>query len=248
MDFRVSNPAFTSEAFSRVARTVDSPASMTVGGTIGKTAYLLVIVLLAAGFTWGRVAEGQPSMPLMLGGLIAGLVFGLVVSFSPRQAPWAAPLYATGEGLFLGGLSALLNARYPGVAGAALIVTFGAAAAVLGLWRTGLVRGGGIVMKVVKVSTVGIGIAYLVSFLMSVFGFGGLSILASTSPLGIAISVFICVIASLNLVWDFEFIESSANSGAPKPMEWFAAFGLLVTLVWMYIEILKLLVKLARNR
>ncbi len=248
MAFRVSNPAFTSEAFSRVARTVDSPASMTVGGVIGKTAYLLVIVLLAAGFTWGRVADGQPSMPLMVGGLIAGLIFGLVISFSPRQAPWAAPLYATGEGLFLGGLSAIINARYPGVALAALVVTFGAAAAVLGLWRTGLVRGGGIVMKVVAVSTVGIGVAYLVSMLMGLFGAGGLSILSSASPLGIAISVFICVIASLNLVWDFEFIESSANAGAPKPMEWFAAFGLLVTLVWMYIEILKLLAKLQRRR
>jgi uncharacterized YccA/Bax inhibitor family protein len=249
MAFRTENPLMTPAAFDRAARAVPSVETMTVNGVIVKTGFLLVICAVAGSVTWGMVGRGaNQAMPWMMGGLIGGLVFALVASFAPRTAPWSAPVYAAFEGLFLGALSAIFEARYPGIAVTAVMLTLGALLAVLLLWRAGFVRAGGMVMKVVSVATVAIGLVYLVSMLMSLFGAGGLSILHEATPLGIAISVGICVIAALNFVWDFEFVEAGVARGAPKPVEWYAAFGVMVTLVWLYIEMLRLLSKLQRRR
>jgi uncharacterized YccA/Bax inhibitor family protein len=249
MALRVSNPVLTEGSFERAARENFGTSRLTVAGVIGKTAYLCGVAGLAASITWSRVGGVDPQAvyPWMIGGLIATLVLGLIMAFVPRSVPFLATPYAAAEGLFLGAISAFANARYPGIASTALLLTFGAAVAVLGLWRSGLVRGGGIVMKIVTVSTVAIGLVYLASMLFRLFGMGGFEFLYDSSPLGIGVGVFICVIASLNLVHDFEFIEGRARDGAPKALEWHAAFGVLVTLVWMYIEFLRLLMKLRRR-
>jgi uncharacterized YccA/Bax inhibitor family protein len=249
MAFRTENPLMTPAAFDRAARATPSVATMTVNGVIGKTGFLLAICVLAGSVTWTMVGRGQASVgPWMWGGVIGGLVFALVASFAPRTASWSAPLYAACEGLFLGAISALYDARFKGIVVSAVALTLGALLGVLLLWRAGFVRTGGIVMKVVAVATFAIGLVYLASLLMSLFGGGGLGILHSATPLGIGISIVICVVAALNFVYDFEFVESGVARGAPKPLEWFAAFGVMVTLVWLYIEMLRLLAKLQRRR
>jgi uncharacterized YccA/Bax inhibitor family protein len=249
MALRVSNPVLTQGSFERAGRESVGTSQLTIGGVIAKTAYLCGVAGLAASITWSRVGGEDPQAvyPWMIGGLIITLVLGLVMAFVPRSVPFLATPYAAAEGLFLGAISALANARYPGIASTALFLTFGATAAVLAVWRSGLVRGGGVVMKIVTVSTVAIGLVYLASMLFRLFGMGGFDFLFDSSPLGIGVGVFICVIASLNLVHDFEFIEGRAKEGAPKALEWRAAFGVLVTLVWMYIEFLGLLLKLRRR-
>ena len=249
MALRVNNPVLTERSFERLSPESAGSVRLTVAGVIGKTAYMCGVAGFAASITWTRIVSEDPktAMPWVLGGLIAGLVLGLVMGFFPRTIPVLATPYAAAQGLFLGALSALANASYPGIASSALFLTFGALAAVLLLWRSGLVRSGGVVMKIVTVSTVAIGLAYLANMLMSMFGAGGLEFLHDSTPLGIGVGIFICIIASLNLVRDFDFIESRAREVTPKALEWRAAFGVLVTLVWMYIEFLRLLMKLRRR-
>lgn len=252
MAFRTQNPLMTEAAFHRAARAygaTTTEGTMTVGGVVGKTGALLAVCVVAASVTWGMVGRGAAGvMPWIWGGLIGGAIFGLITSFKPTAAPWSAPAYAACEGLFLGAVTALFEARYPGVAVTAVVLTFGALVGVLLLWRSGLVRSGGVVMRVVAVATAAIGLVYLASFVASLFGAGGFGFLHAATPLGIGLSLFICVVAALNFVHDFEFVERGVAQGAPKPLEWFAAFGVMVTLVWLYLEILRLLAKLNRRR
>ena len=182
-------------------------------------------------------------MPATLIGGLGGFIVALITVFKPRVSPYTAPIYAALEGLLLGGISALYNARFEGLPAQAVALTFGVFVALLIVYRTGLIRATENFRMGVVAATGGIMVMYLLSFVLGFFGIQ-MSFLHDSSPLSIGISLVIVVVAALNLVLDFDFIERGVAHGAPKFMEWYAAFGLLVTLVWLYLEILRLLSKL----
>jgi uncharacterized YccA/Bax inhibitor family protein len=244
--FRSNNPVLKEKAF-----TVQNVAgeTMTVQGTVNKTGLLLLCVVATAAWTWGLAHSEQPeaAYPWMIGGLIGGLASCLVTVFKKEWAPLSAPIYALFEGLVLGGLSAFFEKSYPGIAVQAVALTFGVMFVMLLAYKTGLVRATrGFVLGVVC-ATGAVALVYTASLLMRLFGFGGISVLNASTPLGIGISVVVVIIAALNLIIDFDVIERGAAMGAPKYMEWYGAFGLMVTLIWLYMEILRLLGK-ARRR
>jgi len=180
----------------------------------------------------------------MIGGAIGGFILALVTVFKPKLSPYTAPFYALFEGLFLGGISALMNASYPGIVMQAVGLTFGTLFAMLFAYKTGLIKVTQKFRSGIIAATGGIMLFYMVTWILGMFGFGN-GLYYGSSLLSIGISLFVVVIAALNLVLDFDFIERGAQSGAPKYMEWYGAFGLMVTLIWLYIELLRLLSKLA---
>ena len=243
---RSGNPALSAKAFERFD-VYEPTRTMTVEGTATKTGMLLVLVVAAAGVTW-TMFQNSPGgvMPWMIGGGLGGFVLALVTIFKRNLAPVTAPLYAVAEGLFLGGISAYYNSFYNGIALQAACLTFGTLFAMLIAYRTGLIRATEKFKAGVVAATGGICLVYLVSFVLSMFGISNPAVYGA-GLLGIGFSLFVVVIAALNLVIDFDFIERGAQHGAPKYMEWYGAFALLVTLVWLYLEILRLLSKLNRR-
>ena len=224
--------------------------AMTLNGTVNKTALLLVITLVGAMFSWSQAATALASgeagllMPLALGGAIGGFIVALVTIFKKTWAPVTAPLYAGLEGLFLGAISAIFELRYPGIVMQAVGLTFGTLAALLLAYRSGLIKATENFKLGVVAATGGIALLYLVNIGMRLFGFEGMGFIHEGSTIGILFSVGVVIVAALNLVLDFDFIENGVEQQAPKYMEWYAAFSLLVTLVWLYLEILRLLSKL----
>jgi uncharacterized YccA/Bax inhibitor family protein len=246
---RSGNPTLNAETFAPYEMTAGpATTTMTVQGAATKTLILLGLCVGSACFTWSSVLANAPAaMPWIWGGAIGGLVFALITSFAPRAAGITAPLYALAEGLFLGGLTAIINARYPGIAMQAVGLTFGTMFALLMAYQSGLIRATENFKLGVCAATGGIALLYLVSFGLSLFSIR-MPYIHEAGLIGIGFSVFVVIIAALNLVLDFDFIEDAAAKGAPKYMEWYAAFGLMVTLVWLYVEILRLLAKLnSRN-
>ena len=241
---RTANPALKDSTFVGVRAAAGEPA-MTLRGTAAKSFLLLLLTVFAAGFTWNAVAAGNLGIvgPATIVGGIGGFIVALVTVFKPKASPYTAPLYAVLEGLLLGGVSALYNARFAGLPLQAVTLTFGVFAALLLVYRTGLVRVTQNFRLGVFAATGGIAIMYLLSFVLRLFGVQ-MAFLHDSSPLSIGISLVVVVVAALNLVLDFDFIERGVEHGAPRFMEWYAAFGLLVTLVWLYLEILRLLGKL----
>ncbi|MFT4179919.1 MAG: Bax inhibitor-1/YccA family protein [Thermomonas sp.] len=223
--------------------------AMTLNGTVNKTALLLVITLAGALFSWSQfttaLAANNPGavMPYVWGGAIGGFIVALVTVFKKEWAPFTAPLYAALEGLFLGAVSAMFELRFPGIVMQAVGLTFGTLAALLMAYRSGLIKATENFKLGVVAATGGIALLYLVNIGLGFFG-KSIPFIHESGLLGIAFSGFVVVIAALNLVLDFDFIENGVEQGAPKHMEWYAAFGLLVTLVWLYLEILRLLSKL----
>ena len=248
---RSGNPVLNDKTFTRhVDLTGDD--RMTLMGTVHKTAFLLILLVAFASITWKMVmtvnAEGQmvaaPGLfGYMIGGAIGGLIFALITIFKPTWAPITAPIYAALEGLFIGALSAFAESKFPGIVLQATGLTFGILFALLGAYRSGLIKATENFKLGVAAATGGIFLVYMASFVLGMFGVA-IPFLHDATPIGIGISVFICIIAALNLVLDFDFIENGADQGAPKYMEWLGAFGLMVTLIWLYIEILHLLMKL----
>jgi uncharacterized YccA/Bax inhibitor family protein len=216
---------------------------MTVEGTVNKTGISLLILIIAAALSWNG-AFGQENLPaIMLTGLIGGLIVALVTVFKKEWAPVTTPLYAAFEGVLLGAISLVFNQRYPGIVFNAVALTFGVLAALLLAYRSGLVRPTENMKLGIAAATGGIALVYLVSMGLGFFG-KTMPYIHDSGPIGIGFSVVVVGIAALNLVLDFDFIERGAEVGAPKYMEWYGAFGLLVTLVWLYLEILRLLAKL----
>lgn len=254
---RSGNPALSENTFLDLGSgtVVQGDAgAMTLNGTVNKTGLLLVITLAGALFSWSQfataLAAGNPGaiMPYVWGGAIGGFVMALVTIFKKEWAMYTAPVYALLEGLFLGAVSAMFNQRYPGIATQAVILTFGTLAALLLAYRSGLIKATENFKLGVVAATGGIALLYLAQLGLNLFHFEGMRFINGSSPLGIAFSVGVVIVAALNLVLDFDFIEKGVEQGAPKYMEWYAAFGLLVTLVWLYLEILRLLSKLqSRN-
>lgn len=224
----------------------DSSQRMSIEGTINKTGILLVIVLAVGAWAWNySISNPTSAMPILWTGLIGGLVAGLVTAFKPNIAHIGAPAYAAFEGLFLGTISAFFEARYPGLVMQAIGLTLAVMFAMLFSYRTGLIKVTGTFRKVVTYATLGIMVFYLISLVATMFG-AEVSYFntENASMLSIGMSLFVVAIAALNLVLDFDFIEKGAANNLPKQMEWSGAFGLLVTLVWLYIELLRLLAKL----
>ncbi len=222
---------------------------MTIQGAINKTVFLLLLLMVPAIWTWNRFTQGDPGAASgAVGiGVIGGLIFGLITCFKKEWAPVTAPIYAVCEGLFIGAISALLNQKMPGIVMQAAMLTFGTLFAMLAAYRTGWIRATEKFKAGIVAATGGIFFFYLICMVLNLFHVST-PILYSSSALSIGISFVIVAIAALNLILDFDLIEQGAAVGAPKYMEWYAGFGLLVTLIWLYIEILKLLAKLNSNR
>lgn len=237
---RTSNPALKETTFRGLPRATEGEA-MTLQGTVNRTGIALLILLGAAAFVWNR--SPAVAMPFILVGLVGGMVTALITIFKNTAAPFTTPLYAGFEGLLLGAISKMFEAQYPGIVMNAVALTFGTLAALLAAYSTGIIRPSENFKLGIFAATGGIALLYMVSMVLRMFGMR-VPYIHDSSPIGIAFSVFVVVIAALNLVLDFDFIERGAEAGVPKYMEWVGAFGLLVTLVWLYLEILHLLAKL----
>jgi uncharacterized YccA/Bax inhibitor family protein len=247
---KTSNPALGSKTFSdlagsRYGGTIDAADRMTLSGTVNKTALLLIGALATAAWTWHLFLQSHDPAdvaPYLLVGVFGGLIFGMVTIFKKEWSPVTAPIYALLEGLFLGGISAFFDMRYPGIAIQAVGLTFGTLFALLMVYSTGVIKVTQKFRLGVVAATGGIALFY---FLQMVLGFFGVHFVAvnGSGPIGIVFSLFVVAIAALNLVLDFDFIEQGVAYGAPKYMEWYGGFGIMVTMVWLYLEMLRLLSK-----
>ena len=245
---RSGNPMFRSNAFQPDATfdETDSTQRMTLAGAINKTGILLVLCLVSAGYVWNQFFQSSepPAVNgLMMLGLLGGLAMAIVTIFKRQWAGLTAPAYALLQGLALGGISAMFELQYPGIVIQAVGLTFGTLAVLLLAYKTGLIKPTENFRLMIVAATGGIALLYLVSFVMGFFG-SSVGFIHSNGLFGIGFSLFVVAIAALNLVLDFDFIEAGAEQGPPKHMEWYGAFSLMVTLVWLYLEILRLLAKL----
>lgn len=243
---RSNNPVLKEKAFTGELLTGEA---MSIQGTVNKTGLLLLFVVVTAAWTWGLSHSENPeaAYPWMLGGFLGGFVIAFLTVFKKTWAPFTAPLYALCQGLALGGISALFERSYPGIAVQAVSLTFAVMFVMLLAYKTGIIRATRGFKLGVIAATGAIAVVYLVNMVMSLFFHTQMSFLYSNSPLGIGISLVIVIIAALNLILDFDMIENAARMGAPKYMEWYGAFGLMVTLIWLYLEILRLLGKTRRR-
>jgi uncharacterized YccA/Bax inhibitor family protein len=249
--FQSGNPTLSEKIFSKTLDRSNTEV-MTVRGSIQKFGFLLFMVVAGAAYTWKLYFEGKfpTMMTLFWVGLIGGLVSAIAISFKPTLAKYLAPAYGLLEGLVLGGLSAIVNdqfkAKNPNIVLQAVILTFGVAFAVFLLYNFRIIKPTQKFKAIIISSTVGIALFYLVYVVLGMFGVNiGFISWTDSSPLGIGINLFVVVIAALSLILNFEQIEVGEQMGAPKYMEWYSAFGLLVTMVWLYLEILKLMSRLS---
>jgi uncharacterized YccA/Bax inhibitor family protein len=243
-----NNPTLRSNPFA-AAPALAVEGAMTVDGTVNKTGLLMICVAVPAVWTWNLVRGGDVPLAsaLLLAGVIGGFVTALLTIWKKHWSPVTAPLYALLEGLVLGGISALTEAAYPGIAINAVILTIGTLVTLLVAFRAGVLRATEGFKRGVFAATGGIALLYLVTIVLGFFHVQIPQIYAA-GPIGIGFSLVVVVIAALNLVLDFDLIETGARQGAPKYMEWYGAFALLVTLIWLYLEILRLLSKLRSRR
>src|SRR5208282_1128740 len=220
--FRSNNPVLKEKLF---AGPIAGGETMTIQGTVNKTGLLLFFVVIAAAWTWGLSHSPTPeaAYPWMIGGALGGFVLALVTVFKKTWAPISAPIYALLEGLFLGGISAVFERSYPGIAVQAVSLTFAVLFVMLLAYKTGIIRATRGFKLGVIAATGGIALVYLANMVMSLFFHTQMSFLYSSSPLSIGISLFVVIIAALNLILDFDMIETGASMGAPKYMEWYGA-------------------------
>ena len=240
---RSGNPSLKNESFEKFTD-AGNGRTMTIQGTVNKTFILILLVLATCVYSWNQFLSNPGSvMPLILTGAIGGLIVALITIFVPKVSPFTAPVYALLEGLFIGAVSARYEAEFGGIVFQAVLLTIGVLLSLLLAYKSGFIKVTQNFRLGVVAATGAIFLVYLISFIGRFFGFE-IPHLHEATPLGIAISVVIVIIAALNLVLDFDFIENAANKQVPKYFEWYGAFGLLVTLIWLYLEILRLLSKL----
>jgi uncharacterized YccA/Bax inhibitor family protein len=243
---RTGNPALGDNTFTTVGRVARADEAMTIQGTANKAILLLVCVLVTASWIWSKYYQAtNPDvvMPWVVVGAIGGFIVALVTIFKQTWAPVTAPLYALLEGLVIGGVSAIFEAQFPGIVIQAAGLTLGTCLALLLAYKSRLIRATENFKLGVVAATGGIALFYLLTIVLGFFGIK-IPLLYSNGWVGIGFSLFVVVIAALNLVLDFDFIEQGAAQSAPKYMEWYGAFGLMVTLIWLYLEMLRLLAKL----
>ena len=254
--FNSGNPTLTEKMFGKSTEitTLDSGV-MTVKGTINKFGFLMLMVIGAASFNWHLYSEGNVGTmnTLMMVGAFGGFILALIMCFKQNTASYLAPAYGILEGLFIGGLSAVVNdmfsKKYPGIVLQAVGLTFGVALAMYFLYTFRIIKATEKFKSVLMSATLGIVVFYGITMLLRMFGVQlGFMSIEDGGLIGIGISLFIVAVAALNLIMDFDMIEKGAEMGAPKNMEWYGAFGLLVTIVWLYIEMLKLLMRFANRK
>ncbi len=242
---RTANPALNPNTFTGTRDL--GGESMTLQGTVNKTGALLLCLFAAAAWTWSRAGAGEEIGPWILIGALGGFVTALVTVFKKNWSPVTAPVYALLEGLVIGGISALLEQQFHGIAMQAAGLTFGTLFCLLLAYTSGMIRVSENFKLGVVAATGGIMLVYLASMVLGLFGHA-IPFIHDNSPIGILFSLFVVGVAAMNLVLDFDLIESAARRGAPKYMEWYGAFALMVTLVWLYVEMLRLLSKLRSRR
>ncbi len=244
--FKSGNPTLTEKMF-QPSLTGDRSDVMTVKGTLNKFGFMFLMVMASAFFSWYSFDKGVDVAPYMWGGAIGGLVVALVIVFKKTWAPYLAPAYALLEGLFVGGISAYYNyafeAKAPFIIVQAVGLTFGVVIAMFILYNMRIIRATETFKSVIITATAGIAIFYLITIVLGFFGID-IPFIHQGSTFGIIFSLVVVGIAALNLILDFDMIEKGSDAGAPKYMEWYGAFGLLVTIVWLYLEILRLLAKM----
>ena len=247
---KTSNPALNDRTFRGAGGPIiygyaGTTERMTVNGTVNKTGVLLVLALATACVPWyefTKVHDLGAVSGLMMLGLLGGFVLAMVTIFKAAWAPVTAPMYALAEGLALGGISAMFEVRYPGLPMEAVALTFGVLAVMLIAYRAGWIKMNDKLRLGIIAATGGIAVFYLAEMVLGFFGihFGAVN---GNGVIGIGFSLVVVAVASLNLVLDFDVIENGVKFGAPKYMEWYGAFSLMVTLVWLYLEMLRLLGK-----
>lgn len=249
----MANPVLNENVFRKENVAYSNSQVMTVGGTATKTLLMLLMVIAGAAYTWKlyyNAVNPQSITGWMFGGLITAFILAMIISFKPKTAPFLAPIYAAGEGLALGGISAIFNEQFaltaPNIVTNAVALTLVTALVMLTVYRSGIIKVNGTFMRVLSIAMISIMVFYLGSWIVSMFGVN-LSMLHNSSPLSIGISLVIVAVAAFSLLMDYEFIRKASAAGAPKYMEWYGAFGLTVTLVWLYLEILKLLAKFSNR-
>ena len=245
--FKSGNPTLSEKAFRGVS-VIDYGNTMTLRGTLNKFGFMLLMLMGTAFYSWKEFAQGGNVMPLMLTGVFGGLAIALVITFKQEWAPYLAPLYALLEGLFLGAVSAMYNnafaAKAPNLIMNAVGLTFGTAIAMYFLYSFKIIKATEKFKAIVFTATAGIAVFYLITMVVRMFGVD-IAFLHEGSLMGIGFSLIVVAVAALNLILDFDMIEKGTITGAPKYMEWYGAFGLMVTIVWLYLEILRLLSKLS---
>lgn len=245
--FKSGNPAFNEKTIQNLSIETGQEV-MTVNGAIQKFGLMLVMVLGAASFTWAAYYQGANVMPWAIGAAIGGFVVAMVIIFKKTWAPYLSLGYALLQGLFLGAVSAVFDdifrESYPGIVMQAVMLTFGVAIGMFVLYYFRILQATATFKKVVIGATFGIALFYFVAMIMRLFG-TEMPLLHDNGWVGIGLSLFIVAIAALNLILNFDLIEQGSTQGAPKYFEWYCAFGLMVTLIWLYMEMLRLLSKLA---
>ena len=248
--FKSGNPTLTAKSFQKTLHTDVDGEVMTERGTLNKFGLLMVLVLASASFTWKAAAEGVNVIPWTLGSLIAGIVIVLALTFKPMWGSFLAPIYALVQGVLVGGISAYYNDAFshiaPNLIMQAVGITFGVVIAMFGLYRFGVIKATEKFKAIIFTATAGIAIFYLLAIVLRLFGIQ-MPLIHSSGTWGIVFSLVVVSVAALNLILDFDMIEQGSAMGAPKYMEWYGAFGLLVTIIWLYLEILRLLSKFARR-
>jgi uncharacterized YccA/Bax inhibitor family protein len=245
------NPVLGEKAFRGLTYSGESTDRMTIQGTMNKTGLLMLLVLAGAYYTWNAFAKGQNVQMFMIGGAIGGFIVALITVFKKEWAAYTAPAYALLQGLFLGAISAVYNFAFaekmPNIITNAVGLTISVGIAMFMLYHFRVIKVTEKFRSIIVMATVGIAIFYLVVMVARLFG-AEMAFMHDSSPLGIGISLFIVGIAALNLLLDFDMIEQGSAYGAPKYMEWFGGFALLVTLIWLYLEILRLLSRFASSK
>lgn len=244
----MSTPVLNENTFNQGYVTTDS-MPMTIDGTILKTVLLMAILLVAGAFSWNAYTTGQTMMAqgLMFGGLIVGFILAMIISFKPTAAPFLSPIYAACEGLALGSVSCMFEASYSGIVLQAIALSLAAMLSMLFLYTSRIIKVDNKLRAGIIIATFSIAIVYLASWILSFFG-KSVPYIHGSGMIGIGFSLLVVGVASFNLLLDFDIIERGVQSYAPKYMEWYGGFALLVTLVWLYFEILKLLSKFASRR
>lgn len=241
----MSNPILNENRFNEQERILEG-LPMTINGTIQVTAFLGLLLICAASFVWNRMNAGYMDLAVMLmgGGLIVGFILALIITFTKNK--YLIPVYAVCEGCALGGISASFETMYPGIVVQAVAGTFAALFSMLVLYKMRLIQATDKFRSVIFITTLSIAAVYLVDLIGSFFHMH-VPLINSASPAGILISIVIVAVAALNLILDFDFVERGEQMMLPKDYEWYASFGLMLTLVWLYLEILKLLAKINRK-
>jgi uncharacterized YccA/Bax inhibitor family protein len=250
--FKSGNPTLSEKRFTDSVSGSAGYEVMTVRGTLHKFGLLFLVLMSTSFYSWVQFDNGANVVPMIWIGAIGGLVVALILMFKKHWAPFLAPVYALLEGLFLGAVSAMYNYTFaetaPNLVMNSVLLTFGVCAAMYLLFSSRIIKVTNTFRSIMLVATAGIAIFYLIAMVLRMTGVAELSFIHEGTTFGILFSVFIVAIAALNLILDFDMIEKGAEAGAPKYMEWFGAFGLMVTIIWLYLEILRLLSKISSRK